>query len=163
MSVERLKNLSGVSLIESMIAVTVLSVAVVGASAFRYYSALDVREADRQAAAARVAILLCESWQGAADTAGYNLVTLLGSDLTISAISGHKESDPDWPAGFTLLGNYKITSADGAEYYATLAWKNVYSDFKAINVVVAWSQSGTTGGINNADKSFKLTGYVPQL
>lgn len=64
MSIGRIKHSKGFSLIEVMVAILILSIAVIGTSGYRYYTALDARKADMQATAARVALMLCESWGG---------------------------------------------------------------------------------------------------
>ena len=47
-----------------MVAVTILLIALIGTSTFRYAAALDGRRAGTQTTAARVALTLCESWRG---------------------------------------------------------------------------------------------------
>jgi len=60
------KARSGLSLIEVMLAVTVIAVGVLGAMMFRYVTVLDARKADIQVGAGRVALLILEGWKGAA-------------------------------------------------------------------------------------------------
>jgi hypothetical protein len=153
----KLKRVGGLSLIEVMIAICILAISVVGASAYRYCSTLDSRRADMQSAAARVGLLLCENWRGVKGSESWDPVAHLGSELTITPVVSPPER---LSAGeFTTLGAYTV-SMDGINYYVGLSWKDVSSDLRALNVVVAWSQRDTGGGINDADKLFRLTTYV---
>ena len=54
MAIKKYTCYKGMSLVEAMVAITVLSIAIFGGSAYRYYSTLDARRADRKMAAARV-------------------------------------------------------------------------------------------------------------
>jgi Tfp pilus assembly protein PilV len=66
MAFRRPKTLAAVTLIEVMAAIVMVSVAVLGASGYRYYSALDAKRANMQSTAARIALLLCENRPGGA-------------------------------------------------------------------------------------------------
>lgn len=86
------KTRSGLTLIEVMIAITLIVVGVLGAMMFRYGSALDARKADIQVGAGRVALLILEGWKGAAgnplwDPQGVNGIgdeVLNSPDISIS-------------------------------------------------------------------------------
>ena len=168
-TIKRSRSVAGLTLVEVMVAIVVLAIAALGASAFRYHAALGVRKADLQTGAARTALLLCESWRGASDPNTFNPTQLATANpaLAIGAvtISGGLAA----PTDFTLLGNYKIT-VDSFDYYAVLSWKDVSPGLRALNVIVAWDQrgSGPSSGAGNvydwgsvdSSKSFKLTTYV---
>jgi hypothetical protein len=145
----------GASLIEAMAAITVLSIAVFGGSAYRYHSTLDARRADRQMAAARTALMLCESWKGVQGDQTYDPTAHLGSDLAISTGSG-----PEAPEGFTQLGSYEVVSND-VTCYVTLSWNDVTTGLRALNVAVDWAQRdlGETS-LDDVDKTFRLTTYT---
>jgi len=147
---------AAVTLVEVMATVLILAVAVLGASGYRYYAALDARCAAMHRAAAEMAQLLCENWRGLGGAETYDPMSYFGSDLAIEV----SYEGPAPPVDFTLLGVYKITT-DGADYYAVLSWKDVSPGLRALNVVVAWDQRGSgTGGSGQAYKSFKLTTYT---
>jgi Tfp pilus assembly protein PilV len=58
----KFKRLAGSSLIEVMLAVAVVSIAVIGGVSYRYYSSsLDGRRANIHTTTAGVALMLCES------------------------------------------------------------------------------------------------------
>lgn len=157
MAVKRAKSAAAFTLVEVMITVLILSVAVIGASSYRYYAALDARKAAVQATAARMGLTLCESWRGLGGTETFDPIAYFGSSLTISAIGQSIEPDD---ATFTLLGGYTVVS-EGVNYYAVLSWKDVSTELRALNIVVAWPQRGqAASSIADADKSFKLTTYT---
>ena len=146
----------GFSLVDIMISIVVLLVALIGTSNFRYYTALDSQKAAAKITAARIGLMLCESWRGLGGTETYDPATYFGSALTIT----QSTTGPDKPEDFTLLGSYTVT-LNGANYYITLSWKDVSTGLRALNVVAAWAQR-TQGlsSLNDADKSFKLTTYA---
>jgi len=152
---------SGVSLIEAMSAILVLSIAVIGASSYRYYNALDVRKADAHITAARIGYLLCESWRGLQGADTYDPIAHLGSDLAITA-----SKNPDAPEGFTLLGTYKVLLND-VHYDIVLSWQDGGSGLRALNIVLFWTLRGQVqdkeqvqDNIDDVTESFKLTAYV---
>ena len=146
----------GVSLVSTMVAVVILLIALIGTSSFRYCAALDARRADAQTSAARIALMLCESWAGVDGVLTYDPVIQLDNNLVITAST----TGPAKPEDFTLLGTYKVVLKDyhGVNHYATLSWKDVQPGLRALNVVVAWAQRGPgADGIENVDKTFRLT------
>jgi prepilin-type N-terminal cleavage/methylation domain-containing protein len=155
-SKERKAARTGFSIVEVVVAIVVIAVAVVGTSGFRYHSTLDWRRAERHTIAARVALLLSESWRGDRGRETYDPVSHLSSNLDIEAGEG-----PDAPTGYTALGSYTVT-VNAMTCYATMAWQDT-DDLRTLNVQVVWSQRGEgDGGINDADKSFALTTYAAQ-
>jgi prepilin-type N-terminal cleavage/methylation domain-containing protein len=146
---------SGLSLVETMVALAILSVGVIAATNYRYYAALDARRAAMYTAAAGIGQMLCESWRGVEGDETYDPATYFGSNLEITPSTG-----PDKPEGFTLLGSYTV-QLNGVSYYVTMSWKKIYTGLRALNVVVAWVQREQAGSdIDDANKSFKLTTYI---
>jgi hypothetical protein len=160
LAIQKIKVRSGSTMISSLIAVAILLIALIGTSSLRYHAALDGRKAAAQTSAARIALMVTESWRGWQGDLSYNPITHLGSEITVSASSG-----PNIPAGFTLLGSYKIIldqnqgDTNGADYFTTLSWKDVQPGLRALNVVIGWAQKGERG-LNKADKTFTLTTYA---
>ena len=153
---DRIRHRRGVSLVSTLVAVVILLIALIGTSSFRYHAALDARRADGQTSAARIALMLCESWAGVDGVLTYNPVVQLGDDLVITTST----TGPAKPDDFTLLGTYTVALENyhGVNYYATLSWKDVQTGLRALNVVVAWAQRGPgTNGVEQLDKTFKLT------
>ena len=154
----------GVSLVGTMVAVTILLIALIGTSTFRYAAALDGRRADAHTTAARIALTLCESWGGVRGDQAYNPAVLLDSGLQVDAGEG-----PVKPEDFTLLGSYTIKFEDDAgvnNYTATLSWKDIQPGLRALNVIVAWAsreQPVVDKAGPGPDKSFGLTVYTQTL
>jgi hypothetical protein len=157
------RSRSGITLISTLISIAIILVAIIGTISFRYYATLDVRKAAAQTTASRIALLLCENWRGINGDTGYNPVTYLGSDIKLTQSEG-----PSGPDDFILLGSYQIVpdededDVDGADYFVTLSWKDIQPGLRALNVVVSWAQRGQKG-LENTDKSFRLTTYVTTL
>lgn len=146
---------SGLSLSETMHAVAILSITLIGVSGYRYSSTLDTRKADAYIASARIGYLLSESWRGMQGYEAYDPVTRLGAGMTITASEG-----PEAPGGYTKLGSYKIVLND-ITFYATLSWKDISSTLRALNTTIVWAQrTHEQNGIDDSDKSFELTTYV---
>ena len=151
----------GVSLVSTMVAVVILLIALIGTSSFRYSAALDGRKAKAQTAAARIALMLCESWRGINGDVTFDPTALCGSDLNI----GMLDANLDKPLDFNLLGSYAVVldtnDSYNIDYYATLSWKDVQPGLRALSVVVAWAQRDLgVDGIGGVDKSFRLTIYT---
>lgn len=150
----------GFSLVDTMVAVVILLIAVIGTSIFRYNSTLDGRRFNSQTSAARIALMLSESWRGINGDLTFDPTVLSTSDLTINE---NIQSISAKPSDFTLLGSYIINLNDvhGVNYHAILSWKEIESGLRALNVVVAWAQRGAgEDGVENVDKSFRLTAYT---
>lgn len=132
------KSRSGLTLIEIMVAITVIIVGVLGAMMYRYHSALDARKADVKIGAARVGLLLLEDWKG---THGNTLPPT--RDETGLKVTGSG-------------GNYTVTleGGTGATYYAVLpATPTLVTlngvEMKELRVEVFWSRSGTPSAEDN--------------
>lgn len=146
---------SGTTLTETMHAIAILSITLIGVSGYRYCSTLDTRKADAYIASARIGYMLSESWRGMQGDVAYDPVARLGGGMTITASEG-----PDAPAGYTILGNYKIVLND-ITFYATLSWKDISSALRALNTTIVWAQrTHEQDGLADSDKSFGLTTYV---
>lgn len=76
----RFNSTGGLTLIEVMIAILILSITALATSGFRYYAAMDARKADVQITAARLASLILSGWKGCGGYSGYSKYDLLGVD-----------------------------------------------------------------------------------
>jgi len=151
----KIRRCRGFSVVSVMIAMTILLVALIGTSNFKYYSTLDAQEAAAKITASIIGLMLCENWRGIGGIETYDPATSPGSALAIIPSTG-----PDKPGDFTLLGSYTIT-LNGANYYITLSWKDVDAGLRALNIIVAWAQRQQgTSGLNDTDESFRLTTYT---
>ncbi len=152
----KFKRLTGSSLIEVMLAAAIVSIAVIGGISYRYYSSLDARRANIHATTARVALMLCESWGGTNGSLAYDPVAHLDSDLlTITADDGQAA-----PAGFTTLSSHKLIVSD-ITCYATLSFRDVDTNLRALNVRVAWQRRDQSDKeLSDMDSVFELNNYV---
>ena len=159
-TVKRTSHAAGFTIIEIMIATVIFVVAILGTSVFRYTAVLGARKADLQITAARTALLLCESWRGISDPNTFDPTQLAIGDPNSALVIELSGMGPAVPTDFTVLGSYRIAT-DGVNSYATLSWKDISPQLRALNVVVAWEQRGSgAGGFTDADKSFELTTYT---
>lgn len=160
MTVKRLKSKKAFTIVEMMVAIVILAVAVIGASGYRYYAAIDARRGAMKVTAARIALLLCENWRGVKGDTAYDPVTYFASELTISAQPGFDDSGFK-DADFALLGSYLVV-ADNVNYYAILSWKDVDTDLRGLNIVVAWPPRGQMQvSAGDTSRRFLLTTYTP--
>jgi hypothetical protein len=154
---DNLKRFRGVSLIEAMLAITVLVIAVLGASGYRYYSSLDARRADMRATASRIGMLLCESWSGVKGDEDFDPTVYSETELAMTEIS---VPDSLKPEGFESLGAYEIQTGN-VNYYAVLSYDDVSDGLRAMNIVVTWAQrQQSESSVADADKQFSLTTYT---
>jgi len=151
MTAKRYKNgRGGMTFVEVMIAMLVLSFAVLGAAAYRYHAAADARRADVYVTGARLASLLLEDWKAHWEDSGlttpdYDPVVKFGSEIVISS-SG---SGPASPSGFTSYANGSGTVvADGVTYYVTLSYLDTVAQPRTLNVRVAWRPDYSADGID---------------
>lgn len=156
---KRSKSTGGFTFTEVMGAILVLTVAVLGTSAYRYHATLDVRTAEKKTTGARIGCLLCETWGGTSDPNAFDPISHLGTDLAITSISSSEA--PGTPSGHRELGTYTIT-VDGDDYCATLFWKDVSAGLRALSVLIVWDWDPQVHSIGSypISKSFRLTTYV---
>jgi prepilin-type N-terminal cleavage/methylation domain-containing protein len=133
---------AAMTLVEVMTAIAILAMVVLGTGFYRFHSSIDARKANMQNAAARIGLLLSESWRGVKGAADYDPVSHLGSMLAISTESVDSHTY-DYcpvaikPADFTALGTYRVY-LNNDEYHAVLSWKNVAAGLRALYTVVVW-------------------------
>ena len=157
----------GVTLIEILVSIVALTIAVIGTSYFRYYSALDARKANIQTTGTRIGLLLCESWKGVKGSDVFDPVTYFNSEMTIAADStidfaSHPITAPVAAQGFILLGTYAVQS-NGVTFHAVLSYNDISAELRALNIIVIWENRGgvvTSSTDAGVLRSFKLTTYT---
>lgn len=157
---KRTKPSGGFTFTEVMGAIVVLTVAVLGTSAYRYHATVDVRKADLKTTGARIGCLLSETWHGVGDPNAFDPASHLGTDLVIQSLTSY--DGPGAPTGHTELGTYGIT-VDEEDYRAKLFWKDISVGLRALSVIVVWDwdrQNQSMGSQFPPSKSFRLTTYV---
>lgn len=157
----------GVTLIEIIVAMTVIMVAILGAMGYRYYSVLHARKAKVQITAARVGSMLLENWKG---TGGHSKPDdvfdpqVVGSESKLILVNSGA-AGALVPVGFSPFGVYAVV-ADGANYYAALSYRDDnISELRELNVAVAWPDRYPTGPFSSSDlqaalQSVRLTSKV---
>jgi hypothetical protein len=158
---KRSKPSRGFTFTEVMGAIAVLTVAILGTSAYRYHATVDVRKADLKTSGARIGCLLCETWRGVPDPNAFNPASHLGADLTILTLTSYE--GPGAPTGHTSLGTYGIT-VNEEEYRATLFHRAVSPGLRALSVIVVWDWDRQKQSFNTLppSKSFRLTTYITE-
>jgi len=160
MTAKHHKSAAAVTLVEVMLASVVIVVGFIGATSYRYYAALDERKATMWRTAARVGLLFADSWRGLNGLENYEPVVYLDT----VEFDVEKIADGPIPDGYSAVnGTYAVTT-DEEKYYVTLAYGQSEAELRALNIEVAWTPrlAGETD-FANAEKSFKLTMYVPNV
>jgi len=152
MAVKRCSFAYGVTLIEVMLAIVIVSMIVLGASGYRYYALLDVRKAEMRNNAATIALLFCENWRGR----GFNAAATFEPYFSLGSELWFEEADTD-------AKTYTI-NINGVRYYAAMSWLELGEELRALNVAVRWAQRQRLedGGPPAPDKSFYLTTFVAE-
>lgn len=157
---KRSKPSGGFTFTEVMAAIFILTVAVLGTSAYRYHATVDVRKANLKTTGARIGCLLSETWRGVSDANTFDPVSHMGTNLAIQSLASFQGQGT--PSGHTELGTYGIT-VEGEDYQAKLFWKDVSAGLRALSVFVVWDwdhQNQSMGSQIPPSKSFRLTTYV---
>jgi len=159
----------GLTLIEVMLSILLLTIVVIGTSGYRYYSAMDARRAIKHETAARIASLLNEGWRGIVPLGNdpYDPAILNGfiPDFTIGTFG----NGPAVPDGFELLNgtNYRVVSGN-TNYYVTMSYQVADTDSldsthdrMILNIQVAWPITTQEVSYTTTDyKIFAMTTYA---
>lgn len=166
MNMMRKKQMTGVTLIEIMVVVLIISVAVIGSTSFRTYCVMDAKKADVQINAARVGSMLLETWKGMGGLSTYDPsiefpLSAYGSQFTITKTA----TGLTQPTGFTPLASmYQVLDkANNVYYYVTLSYKSAVvspAEPLALNAVIVRRSNYTAGSITTNDQTLKMTTYV---
>jgi prepilin-type N-terminal cleavage/methylation domain-containing protein len=166
MNTIRKKRMTGVTLIEIMVVILVISVAVLGATSFRTFCTVDAKKADVQINAARVGSMLLETWKGMGGFTSYDPsiefpLSTYGSQFAITKTTTGLTA----PTGFTALASkYQILDkANNVYYFVTLSYKPAVvspSEPPALNATIVRRSNYTTGSVTTTDQTLKMTTYV---
>ncbi len=183
MSSHHYANARGVSLIEVVMAMTILVVVTLGAAGYRYCSALDARKAEVQITAARIGSALLNGWKGVGGHSGYSNYEVENPDdynpndpndynpnvkydieLGLGLETNYDAPGPAVPEGFSGLDatgnpNYHFV-VGGVNYYATLSYKDQTDGPRVLNVSVAWMDTHQTWDDSGPYRSVDLTTYA---
>ena len=146
------KNISGVTLIEIMATIMLITVAVIGAMGFRYYSHLDFRKAQLHIAASRIANAILEDWKGCGGKATYDPISRLSDEMDITSAA-------DKSVGLeNHVATYLVT-ADDADYFTTVSYRDDLDKPRLLNVTVNWSWEYSAAAAASGDPSVSVTTY----
>ena len=142
-------NVRGITLVEVIVAMVVLTIASLGALSYQYHAAVQAKVGNSQVTATRTAQLLLEDWKSTGGSTQYKPSTL--------ELGFEQQND--------LSYGYFIT-VDGLPMYINLAHKDVAYDDSAgitlreISVTTRWRKDYKEGRIATDDTSLVLSTYV---
>lgn len=153
----------GFTLTEVMISVLIVMILATGAMGYQYTSTRDVKVSEVQAAAARLGILLLESWKGRQGQASFDPVDVFESEMTIQT-SAIGPDVPDNGDGMPLvkLGSYEII-LHNVNYYVTLSYDEASaSGPMLLNVTLTWRRDYTQGELQGDELFVRYsTFFIP--
>jgi prepilin-type N-terminal cleavage/methylation domain-containing protein len=148
MKLNKTKSNAGLTLIEVMVVIIIISVAVIGAMSFRYHSVEDAKKADVHIGAARVGSMLLENWKGMGGLSGYNPTSQFGTLFSSQyAITPTTAASAPSPCLATKLTSCQIKDLkNNVYYYVTLSYAApTVTTPEALNAAVSWNQKYDTG------------------
>ncbi|MHC4638543.1 MAG: type IV pilus modification PilV family protein [Planctomycetota bacterium] len=159
MKAKSYRKSKGMTFVETMAAMVILLITLLGAMGYRYFSTSEARGSDVHNTAARLGLMLIEGWKGYSGDMDYAPETVYSSVKGIS-ISTHAFGPPA-PTGFKKFGNYHILSND-AHYYATLSYKDAtLTEPQLLNVEVSWITDYKAWGSERTDyEAIKMSTYA---
>jgi hypothetical protein len=156
-SIEKSQFRRGISLVDTCIAIIIVAVVVVGAANFKFFAMRDSVRAQRQITSARTAMFFCQAWKGAGGDETFDPVSSLSPFISITAGAYSNE-----PNDCNLVGSYYVNT-DNIAQNVTLAYRDINSDLKELNVIVAWNKLGEDpNNISEPDGFFELSTYCPK-
>jgi hypothetical protein len=172
MTVKRPKFASAVTLIEVMLAMTILVIAALGALSYQYYAAAHARIARAQITGVRTAQLLLEDWKSTGGSEEYDLAVLglgFSSRLFIPSQWSHGHGQG---MGNPLRNSAYAIVVDGLPMLVTLRWEDVAEDtiaeikLRQLAVIVRFGEIDAHGNLTFPESylenisSLVLTTYV---
>ncbi len=172
MIAKRSKFASAVTLIEVMLATTILCIAALGTLSYQYYSAGHARTARAQIAAVRTAQLLLEDWKSTGGSEDYDVGALgLGFSSRLFVPSQWSEGHGGG-MGSPLRNSAYAVVVDDLPMLVTLRWDDVLSDaasetkLRQLAVVVKFGELDEGGNLSFPERYLEnvstlvLTTYV---
>jgi prepilin-type N-terminal cleavage/methylation domain-containing protein len=155
------KHTRGLTLIEIMIVVLIITVAILGAMSFRFFATVDAKKADVHINATRIASMLLENWKGLGGNSTYNPTTqfgtLFGSQYTINATTS--SSAPSAALSSKLASCQIQDLTNKVYYYVTLSYTTATATApEALNASISWNQKYSTTG--TTEKTISITTYA---
>ncbi len=134
----RQRRRAAFTMIELTVASVIVGMLAVGSLAYQYHASRDVRRAEAQAVASRLAKTVLDQWRGLGGVSDFNPLTVFGPDLTITASNHGPAPASEGGTTFTLLGNYRVRINDDF-YFVTCSWlAETVSAPRLLNIAVGW-------------------------
>lgn len=153
----------GFTLTEVMISIVIVMVLVTGAMGYQYASTRDVKVSEVQASAARLGILMLESWKGQQGETSFDPVDVFESQMTIQTSSvGPEVPDGAIDSPLIKLGSYEIILKD-ITYYVTLSYDEASTtEPMLLNAAITWRRDYGAGELEGNELFVRYsTYYVP--
>jgi hypothetical protein len=153
----RFKRTTGITLVEVMTAVAVITFAVAGASAYRYFCVLDAQNSEVKITASKLGWTFLQGWKGHSGISTFDP----SNKISFIGVSG-SNTGPAVPSGFSGLdsgANYSVT-LEGVNFYATLSYKDE-TDYRVLNVRVGWPQDYKNASSFPAQRFITVSTYTP--
>jgi type II secretory pathway pseudopilin PulG len=154
-------NRLGFTLTEVMISILIVMILVTGAMGYQYASTRDVKVSEVQAAAARIGMLLLESWKGQQGDTSFDPVDVFNSEMTIQT-SATGPDVPDNAAGAPLikLGSYEII-LNNIHYYVTLSYDTESTlEPMLLNAVISWRRDYGQGDLTGDELLVRYSTFL---
>ncbi len=148
---------TGITIVEVMTAVAVITFAVAGASAYRYFCVLDAQKSAVKITASKLGWTFLQAWKGNGGLSTFDPSASI-SHIGVSS----SNSGPSVPANFSGLDsgtNYSVI-LEGVNYFAALSYKDE-TDYRVLNVRVGWAEDYKSTSSFPAKRFITVSTYTP--
>jgi len=151
----------GFTLTEVMISTLIIMVLATGAMSYQYASTRDVKVSEVQASAARIGMLLLESWKGQQGDASFDPVDVFGSEMTIqTSLTGPDVPDNSAGTPLSKLGSYEII-LNNVHYYVTLSYDNESTlEPMILNAAITWRRDYGQGDLTGDEMLVRYSTFL---
>lgn len=157
---------AAVTLAEVVVAMTVLSIAAVGALGYQYHANRQVRVAHAQITATRIGLLLLEDWKSTGGSTQYD-PTALGLGFESTFIPQYFSEGQGVGVGTPLRSEAYVITVDNVPLIMVLKWQDVETDavakvtLRQLCAVVKFDEpEGLSGSLAAYNPAIVLTTYV---
>ncbi|HDS85286.1 MAG TPA: prepilin-type N-terminal cleavage/methylation domain-containing protein [Phycisphaerales bacterium] len=150
---------NGFTLTELILATLILSILAVGSLGYQYVAARDVRNAEAQAAAARLAKLVLDGWKGLGGSSDYDPTTWWQTSPAMTPSPIGPAAPDALDRSFRVLGRYQV-QIDDVHYYLTCFWSEATEDKpRVLNVAAAWRADYQAGPLDETAREVRYSAY----
>ncbi len=151
----------GFTLTEVMISILIVMILVTGAMGYQYTSTRDVKVSEVQASAARIGMLLLESWKGQQGDTSFDPIDTFNSELTIqTSTTGPDVPDNSIGAPLVKLGSYEIILKN-VHYYITLSYDAASTlEPMVLNATVTWRRDYGQGELEGDELFVRYSTFL---